>query len=99
MFKSIALAAVVFASVSVAQARPSTTKLTCAQAADLVQANGAIVLGTGGHTYDRFVAHAGYCGQGETLRPAWVPTRDSASCFIGYTCGQDNRGDGGGINF
>jgi hypothetical protein len=96
MFKAFALAAVAFASVSVAQARPSTTTMTCAQAADLVQANGAIVLGTGGHTYDRFVSHQGYCGIGEVTRPAWVPTRDSASCFIGYTCSQDNRGGNGG---
>lgn len=54
------------------------------------------MLGTGRYTYDRYVAHAGYCGIGETTQPAWVPTRDARQCFIGYTCGQDNRGSGNG---
>jgi hypothetical protein len=44
------------------------------------------VLGTGGHTYDRFVHHRGFCLITETTKPAWVPTRDTPQCFVGYTC-------------
>ena len=76
-------------------AMPSTTNLTCGEAASLVASHGAIVLRTGAHTYDRYVAHQGYCSLGEVARPAWVPTLDSAQCFIGYYCGQDNNGNGG----
>lgn len=76
-------------------AMPSTLNMTCAQAANLVASHGAIVLRTGAYTYDRYVAHQGFCALGETTKPAWVPTADSAQCFIGYYCGQRNDGNGG----
>ncbi|HEY7386293.1 MAG TPA: hypothetical protein VH743_21750 [Beijerinckiaceae bacterium] len=69
-----------------AQPRPSTVAMSCAQAAGLVASRGAIVLGTGGYTYDRFVAHRGFCLITEMTEPAWVPTRDTRQCFVGYRC-------------
>ena len=97
MMKSLAIAALALVGASTAHAMPATYKMTCQQAADLVASRGAVVLRTGAHTYDRYVAHQGYCGIGETTRPAWVPTKDSASCFVGYRCAQDNRETGGGF--
>src|SRR5215210_1173727 len=55
--------------------RPSTTAMTCQQAAGLVYARGAIVLGTGGYTYDRFVRDQSFCQITEATERAWVPTR------------------------
>src|SRR5215213_3907368 len=52
---------------AVAQNRPSTTAMTCRQAASLVYARGAIVLGTGGYTYDRFVRDRSFCQITEAL--------------------------------
>jgi hypothetical protein len=52
---ALVIAATMLTTAAVAQSRPSTTTMTCQQAAGLVYARGAIVLGTGGHTYDRFV--------------------------------------------
>jgi hypothetical protein len=83
----------VFASliaVSPAYARPSTVQMNCAEAASLVSSKGAVVLSTGTYTYDRFVAHEGFCLLAEDAAPAWVPTQDDAQCFIGYTCDQSN---------
>ena len=71
---------------AVAQSRPSTLRMTCAQARGLVAAHGGIVLGTGAYTYDRFVVHRGFCLITETTRPEWVPTADTPQCFIGYSC-------------
>lgn len=71
---------------AVAQNRPSTLRMTCAQARGLVAAHGGIVLGTGAYTYDRFVVHRGFCLITETTRPEWVPTVDTPQCFIGYSC-------------
>jgi hypothetical protein len=89
-------AALVLASILMAAgpalARPNTTAMTCSKAHSLVQSHGAIVLSTGTWTYDRFVAHQGHCMLGEVTRPAWVPTRDNAQCFVGYTCQHDDRG-------
>ncbi len=69
-----------------AQSRLSTTSMTCAQALATVNSAGAIVLGTGGFSYDRYVRHEGLCTHDEMGVAAWAPTRDAAQCFIGYTC-------------
>jgi hypothetical protein len=69
-----------------AMARPSTLAMSCGQAASLVAAAGGIVLGTGGYTYDRFVAHRGFCLRSEIDEPAWVPAADTPQCFVGYRC-------------
>lgn len=76
---------------SLAYARPNTLAMSCAEAYDLVMANGAVVLSTGEYTYDRFVAHQGFCELGEETEAAWVPTADDAQCFIGYTCKPDDN--------
>jgi hypothetical protein len=56
--------------------RPSTLGMSCGEAQALVAQAGAIVLSTGQHTYDRYVAHFGYCLPGEFLEREWVPTAD-----------------------
>ena len=71
---------------ALAQSRPSTPDRTCAANRQSVVANGAIVLGTGGFTYDRFVRDRSFCQHGEFLESAFVPSRDTAQCFIGYRC-------------
>ena len=81
-------AAMLMAGTSVAQARPSTVNMTCAQAAATVASAGAIVLSTGQHTFERFVAHNGFCLPGERAERATAPTLDTPYCAIGYTCEQ-----------
>jgi hypothetical protein len=71
---------------AMAQPRPSTTAMSCAQAAGLVTSRGAIVLGTGGHTYDRFVTDERFCLRSETTDPVWVRAADTPQCFVGYRC-------------
>ncbi len=66
--------------------RPSTLGMSCGQARGIVFSQGAIVLSTGGHTYDRFVAAPGFCSLGEWARPATAPTTDTADCPLGYVC-------------
>jgi hypothetical protein len=76
---------------SLAAARPSTLSMSCAIAAATVARAGAIVLSTGEHTYDRFVAHNGFCLPGQKAKPTFVPTADSDACAIGYTCIDSSR--------
>ena len=90
---AVTIAATVFTTAAVAQNRPSTTAMTCQQAASLVYARGAIVLGTGGYTYDRFVRDRSFCQVTEALESAWVPTRDTPTCFVGYRCYEPSRDD------
>ena len=66
--------------------RPNTLSMTCAQARGLVASTGSIVLSTGVHTFDKYVASPGYCEFGEYAYSASVPTRDTRSCPIGYRC-------------
>lgn len=74
---------------ALAQARPSTPDRTCAANRQIVETQGAIVLGTGGFTYDRFVSDRRFCEHAEILEPAFVPSRDRAQCFVGYRCKMD----------
>ena len=83
---SLGLAGACIVTSVAAQPRPSSVAMTCPQAAGLVASHGAVVLGTGGYTYDRFVAHGGFCLRSEVTEPAWVPTRDTPQCFVGYRC-------------
>jgi len=87
------IAATLLTTAAAAQNRPSTTAMTCQQAAGLVYARGAIVLGTGGYTYDRFVRDRSFCQVTEALESAWVPTRDTPTCFVGYRCYEPSRDD------
>jgi hypothetical protein len=78
--------AVVFAGDAVAQARPLSTAMSCAQASGLVNSGGGVVLSTGPFTYDRYVSSGRICGTSEITEPAWVPTSDTQQCFVGYRC-------------
>jgi len=76
---------------ALAQGRPDSTAMTCAQAAGLVKARGAVVMSTGPTTYDRYVSNRGFCTQTEITVPDWVATRDSNACFVGYRCKETTR--------
>lgn len=82
----IALLVLGLAGAASAQGRPQSPALSCAANRQSVLANGAIVLGTGGFTYDRFVRDRSFCQFDETVFPAWVPARDTPQCFVGYRC-------------
>ena len=71
---------------SVAQPRPSTINIPCRTSQQLVFSRGAIVLGTGGFSYDRFVRDRNFCEFNEYIQPAWVPSLDTPQCFVGYRC-------------
>ena len=71
---------------SVAEARPNTTTMTCDQAEATVARAGAIVLSTGAHTYERFVASIHFCETRELTEPGIAPTLDSRRCQVGYIC-------------
>ncbi|GJE42159.1 hypothetical protein [Methylobacterium soli] len=73
--------------------RQSTTDLTCPQARAIVIRSGAVVLGTGGPTYDRFVRDRNFCEATEFTRAAFAPTRTDPRCFIGYTCYEPSADD------
>ena len=86
---SIALAAL--AVTASAEARPSTTTMSCGQAAATVARAGAIVLTTGEFTYERFVATSAFCLPGEITEAGVAPTTDSPACQVGYVCRQPER--------
>jgi hypothetical protein len=75
-----------------AQQRPLAPNLPCRQVQQIVLANGAAVIGTGQFTYDRYVSGAGFCQINESIEPAWIATRDTPQCPVGYLCrGRYNR--------
>jgi len=86
---TLSLLLVLASEAALAQSRPSTPDRSCAANRQSVVASGAIVLGTGGFTYDRFVRDGGFCQHGDYLEPAFVPSRDTQACFVGYRCKVD----------
>jgi hypothetical protein len=87
------------ATAAVAQPRPSTLGMSCSQARALVASQGAVVLGTGPNTYDRYVAHAGFCPRDQLPEPAFERTADNPQCYVGGRCvsrRNDPPGGGGG---
>ena len=82
----LVVSACVFASSVQAQSRPSTPSMTCSQAQQIVASRGAVVLGTGTYTYDRYVRDRSYCEINETTELGVVPTRDTPQCPVGYLC-------------
>ena len=76
---------------ALAQGLPSTLSMSCASARALVTNQGAIVLSTGGRTYDRFVSTPGLCDLGLYGVAAFVPTADNEQCYIGFYCSPQTR--------
>jgi len=92
--RAITLAAVALiacAGGAFAQKRVSTTDMSCAAARSFVNAQGAVVIGTGGDTYERVVTGQGFCNRGEDTKPLFAPTRDNGACFVGYYCFEYSR--------
>jgi hypothetical protein len=79
-------AAIGTSALSPASARPYTPAMSCNAAASLVESSGAVVLSTSPTTFDRFVSSYGFCAYDEYLERAFVQTRDTPACLIGYTC-------------
>lgn len=88
---AITLALFMVVSGAQAQTRPSTVDIPCQASRQLVFARGAIVLGTGGATYDRFVRDRSFCDVTEYAQSAYVPSPETPRCFIGYRCKQGPR--------
>lgn len=75
-----------------AQGRPDARKMTCGQVQSMIEQRGAVVLTTGAHTFDRYIAWNGFCSMGERPVMDWISTRDTNQCRV-YRCQIDDRGD------
>ena len=47
---------------------------------------GAVVMTTGPHTYQRIVSQHRYCDRWQVLFPEMAPTRDNPQCIVGSRC-------------
>lgn len=81
----ILLTAALAATAGTAFARPDTRGMTCQQTQRLIARSGAVVLTTGPHTYDRYVAGFGYCATPNQPVLTYVRTKDRANCPV-YNC-------------
>jgi len=71
----------------VRQSKGDTLKMSCDHARSLVHGSGGTLLYSGPERYDLYHVGGGTCSRlHEIMQAAYVPTRDNAQCFIGYTC-------------
>jgi len=89
--RSLGLALCLLGTAALAQSRPTTTTMTCAAAQALVMSSHAVVLGTGGQTYDRFVSDQSRCNRDQIAEPTFAPTLDQPQCMIGFRCKEEAR--------
>ncbi len=82
----LVILAIALPGAALAQSRASIRNLTCAQAQRIVSSQGAVVLDTGPFTFDRYVAHTGFCERDQTTTPVWEAARDNPQCPVGYRC-------------
>ena len=81
-FALTALAIAACAAPAIAQGRPDARAMTCAQVQSLIDQSGGVVLTTGQHTYDRYVAGRRFCQMNEITRPASILARDTDRCPV-----------------
>ncbi|MCX2724208.1 hypothetical protein [Roseibium salinum] len=62
--------------------RPDTRTMTCGEVQSLINQRGAVVMSTGQHTFDRYVANRNFCQHGEVLERDYVPARDNDRCYV-----------------
>lgn len=86
MIRTLASLLLLLVTANVAEARPSTLTMSCHQAQRMVASRGAVVMTTGPHTYDRFVANPGFCEVAEWAHSATARTKDRQDCPMGYIC-------------
>ena len=73
---------------AVAQGRPDARAMSCGEVRTMIAARGAVVLTTGRHTYDRYVAGTHFCAPPDVAVPVSIRTRDAESCLV-YACRPD----------
>ena len=61
---------------ALAQGRPDTLSMSCAQAQAIIERYGEAVLGTGPYLFERYVRSQAFCTWNEETRASWVATRD-----------------------
>jgi hypothetical protein len=86
---TLSLTVALLATSALAQPRPNTLALTCAQVNQLIYSQGAVVFTTGPNTYERHVSNANACERTDYLERAWVRSADVVHCWAGYWCHQE----------
>ena len=69
-----------------AHARPDTRTMSCAAVNQLVEREGAVVMSTGRHTFERFASSGRFCDRGERIEPRYVPAADTKQCIVNGVC-------------
>lgn len=72
---------------AMAQHRVDARQLDCASVQSLIFQRGAVVLTTGQHTYDRYVADGRFCFSPDVPRYTTIPSADTDQCPV-YRCDQ-----------
>lgn len=70
--------------------RVDSRSRTCAQIQSLINQQGAVLLSTGAHTFDRYVSNRNQCQHGEVLYREFIPSKDTGRCRV-QRCAEDFR--------
>jgi hypothetical protein len=68
-----------------AAARPNASNISCAAINARIASAGALVLGTGPTTYERYVRDLGFCQASQITVPEFIRSADNPQCLV-YRC-------------
>lgn len=91
--------AILSAGIQAEAARPDVRKMSCRDAAGLVESERAVVFTTGKYTYQRIVSSRMSCYSSRDIEvKTYAKTSDNDYCFIGYTCqNAESAGNGSSV--
>ncbi|MBX3530897.1 MAG: hypothetical protein KF849_09840 [Rhizobiaceae bacterium] len=82
---AVAAALAMAATATLAANRPDTRSMSCERVQSLIRDRGAVVMTTGRHTYERFVARDSACYRPEIAWQTTVRAKDTGACPV-YHC-------------
>jgi hypothetical protein len=78
---------VLVCSITSGEARSDARRMTCAEVQALIDREGAVVLTTGDHIYQRYVSNNSACGHMNAAQQTSIGTRDTRHCTV-QICGR-----------
>lgn len=95
-----ALAALALIPAPLLAAKLESRKMTCRDVSGIVDEKKSATIYYSKKHFSKFYAYSGFCDDRASM-PAYLPTLDNPSCFVGYSCGPTYRAEnrnGGGIS-
>lgn len=85
LISCLAFLAAFTSSAQAAGAKLESRKMTCREVSGIIDERGSATIYYSRNHFEKFYANNAYCEERQSI-PAYLPTRDNPSCFVGFVC-------------